>query len=121
MPSVLITSANRGLGYEFARQYAADGWRVFAACRHPESAINLQELAKSGLVTTLQMDVTDLQSVTQAAGMVDGAAIDVLLNSAGIIGTSNQTAGNMDYESWGEVGIVPRDVEIAKRSLPVRC
>jgi NAD(P)-dependent dehydrogenase (short-subunit alcohol dehydrogenase family) len=30
MPSILITSANRGLGLEFARQYAADGWRTSA-------------------------------------------------------------------------------------------
>jgi NAD(P)-dependent dehydrogenase (short-subunit alcohol dehydrogenase family) len=31
MPSALITGANRGLGLEFARQYLADGWRVYAA------------------------------------------------------------------------------------------
>ncbi|MEO7602243.1 MAG: SDR family NAD(P)-dependent oxidoreductase, partial [Sphingomicrobium sp.] len=30
MPSVLITGANRGIGLEFARQYAADGWSVIA-------------------------------------------------------------------------------------------
>ena len=31
--TVLVTGANRGLGLEFARQYAADGWKVYAACR----------------------------------------------------------------------------------------
>ena len=36
MPSALITGANRGLGFEFARQYLADGWNVYAACRDPE-------------------------------------------------------------------------------------
>ena len=41
MPSVLITGANRGLGLEFTRQYAADGWRVFAACRDPAGARDL--------------------------------------------------------------------------------
>ena len=35
MPTVLITGANRGLGLEFARQYAADGWSVIATCRNP--------------------------------------------------------------------------------------
>ena len=45
MPSILITGANRGLGFEFARQYGADGWRVFATCRHPIAAAALQELA----------------------------------------------------------------------------
>jgi hypothetical protein len=31
--AILITGANRGLGFEFASQYLAEGWRVFAACR----------------------------------------------------------------------------------------
>ena len=37
MPTVVVTSASRGIGREFVRQYAADGWRVIAACRHPEA------------------------------------------------------------------------------------
>jgi NAD(P)-dependent dehydrogenase (short-subunit alcohol dehydrogenase family) len=47
MPSVLITSANRGLGFEFAQQYARDGWRVFGACRHPERAHELEGLKRT--------------------------------------------------------------------------
>jgi len=31
MPTVMITGTKRGLGFEFVKQYAADGWRVFAA------------------------------------------------------------------------------------------
>ena len=45
MPSVLITGANRGLGLEFARQYLADGWQVYAACRDPSSASELRRFA----------------------------------------------------------------------------
>jgi len=45
MPTVMITGTNRGLGFEFVKQYAADGWRVFAACRHPTSADSLRLLA----------------------------------------------------------------------------
>ena len=45
MPSALITGANRGLGLEFARQYLAEGWQVYAACRDPESASELRRLA----------------------------------------------------------------------------
>ena len=43
-PSVLITGANRGLGLEFARQYAADGWQVIATCRRPSEASELTAL-----------------------------------------------------------------------------
>ena len=45
MPSALITGANRGLGLEFARQYVADGWQVYATCRDPDAASELRRLA----------------------------------------------------------------------------
>lgn len=47
MPSALITGANRGLGLEFARQYLANGWKVYAACRDPSSASELRRLAET--------------------------------------------------------------------------
>lgn len=53
MPSIMITSVNRGLGLEFARQYAADGWHVLAACRNPDTAAELQAPARTGCVTIL--------------------------------------------------------------------
>ena len=48
MPSVLITGANRGLGLEFAKHYAADGWQVYAGCRDLSSASKLRRLANTG-------------------------------------------------------------------------
>jgi NAD(P)-dependent dehydrogenase (short-subunit alcohol dehydrogenase family) len=101
MPSIMITSANRGLGLEFVRQYAADGWRIFAACRNPDAADDLHKL--TGAVTVLPMDVTDLSSVRHAAAGLHGESIDVLLNSAGIIGKPGQRTGHIDYESWEQV------------------
>jgi NAD(P)-dependent dehydrogenase (short-subunit alcohol dehydrogenase family) len=105
MPTVMITGANRGLGFEFAKQYAAGGWCVFAACRHPTSSESLRLLAEGskGLVEVVTMDVTDLRSVKQAAAQVGDGAIDVLINSAGIAGKPGQRAGNVDYESWATV------------------
>jgi NAD(P)-dependent dehydrogenase (short-subunit alcohol dehydrogenase family) len=50
MPSVLITGANRGLGLEFARQYLASGWQVYAGCREPSSASELRRLAFNAVV-----------------------------------------------------------------------
>ena len=105
MPSVLITGANRGLGFEFARQYLADGWRVFATCRNTVAADQLQHLAKSsgGKLTIVEMDVTDSASLRKAAAQINDVAIDVIINSAGVTGVSGQRAGNVDYESWPRV------------------
>ena len=113
MLTVLVTSANRGLGYEFARQYAAEGWHVFAACRHPLSAKNLEELATSGSIDVLEMDVTNSASIRQAAATIDGEPIDILLNTAGIMGVPNQTAGNMDM-----AGLGPRIFQPSRLHLP---
>jgi NAD(P)-dependent dehydrogenase (short-subunit alcohol dehydrogenase family) len=88
MPAVLITGANRGIGLEFARQYTADGWAVFAACRDPEAAKKLAALANGsgGKLIMLPMDVTDGGSVRRAARQLGNAAIDLLINNAGISG-----------------------------------
>jgi NAD(P)-dependent dehydrogenase (short-subunit alcohol dehydrogenase family) len=105
MPSVLITSANRGLGLEFAAQYLAADWRVYAACRHPQSAEQLRQLSeqKTDRISIVAMDVSSAPSVARAAASLGGAAIDVLINSAGIIGAPGQRTGNVDYESWAKV------------------
>jgi NAD(P)-dependent dehydrogenase (short-subunit alcohol dehydrogenase family) len=103
MPSILITSANRGLGLEFVRQYAADGWRIFAASRNPDAASDLQKLARAHAITVFPMDVTDPAGIRRAAAGLDDEPIDVLLNSAGIIGKPGQRVGNIDYESWAQV------------------
>ena len=69
MQSALITGANRGLGLEFARQYAADGWQVYAACRDPSSASELRRLADTSdhKLRIMALDVADAASVKAAA------------------------------------------------------
>jgi NAD(P)-dependent dehydrogenase (short-subunit alcohol dehydrogenase family) len=79
VPSVLITGANRGLGFEFAKQYLADGWQVYAACRDPDSASELRRLADASghKLRILNLDVTDLSGVKAAAAELDEQAIDL--------------------------------------------
>jgi NAD(P)-dependent dehydrogenase (short-subunit alcohol dehydrogenase family) len=101
MPTVVITSASRGIGREFVRQYAADGWRVIAACRHPEEvADELRGLG--GEVRPIAMDVTDLASV-EAVAREDDGPVDLLLNTAGIQGQLDDRPGNVNYVEWARV------------------
>ena len=103
--AVLITGANRGLGFEFASQYVADGWRVFTACRNPANASELRSLPQNigSMLNVVAMDVTDAESIRNAATQLKDITIDVLINSAGIAGLSGQKTGNVDYESWAYV------------------
>ncbi len=96
MSSVLITGANRGLGREFAAEYATDGWHVFATCRRPAEADQLKDLTRKAgdRVSILAMDVIDIESIRNAATRLKDAAIDVLINNAGIGGPRDQTTGH---------------------------
>jgi NAD(P)-dependent dehydrogenase (short-subunit alcohol dehydrogenase family) len=105
MATILITGASRGLGLEFTRQYLTEGWAVIAACRNPGAARGLRDLEpkSKGALTVVEIDVTDGASVKRAAGRLQGRAIDVLVNGAGIYGGSGQKLGSLDYEDWRQV------------------
>jgi NAD(P)-dependent dehydrogenase (short-subunit alcohol dehydrogenase family) len=97
MPSVLITGSNRGLGLEFARQYAADGFRVFATAR--SHSPELQALAKAHSKISLhRLEVTEASSVKALADELGGEPIDVLINNAGWMGPAQQRLGSIDYD-----------------------
>jgi NAD(P)-dependent dehydrogenase (short-subunit alcohol dehydrogenase family) len=99
-PAVLVTGANRGLGLEFARQYAALGWIVIATARNPDSAQELQALAAANpKILIEQLDVTDFDQVDALAEKYREQPIDVLLNNAGISGSPSpkQLFQRLDY------------------------
>lgn len=88
MQTVVVTGANRGIGLELARQYAADGWRVIATARKPEEAAALQEWARQGPGHRhlLPLEVTDegqLGAAVEAAGRLS-PALELLINNAGV-------------------------------------
>lgn len=101
MPTVVVTSSSRGIGREFVRQYAAEGWRVLAACRQPETvADDLHGLGDG--VRPIAMDVTDLSSV-EAVAHEDEEPIDLLVNSAGIMGHTSDGVGDVNFLEWAHV------------------
>ena len=105
MPTtILITGANRGLGLEFTRQYAASGWRIFACCRNPQTADALQQLKQqyAGNISLHALDVSDFQQIDLLAKALSGEKLDVLLNNAGIFPQGKEAFGSVDYEAWME-------------------
>jgi NAD(P)-dependent dehydrogenase (short-subunit alcohol dehydrogenase family) len=100
VPAVLVTGANRGLGFEFTRQYAALGWTVIATARSPEEAEELQALAASNdNILIEQLDVTDFAQIDALAEKYRNQPLDVLLNNAGISGSPSpkQLFQRLDY------------------------
>ncbi|MGE3623980.1 MAG: SDR family oxidoreductase [Bdellovibrionales bacterium] len=115
MTDVLVTGANRGIGLEFVRQYAAGGCEVIACARHPEKAGKLQELAgKHASIRIETLDVTDPSSVAALAAKLRDRPIDILINNAGIYSGApggagandddkSQDFGSIDAEAWDRV------------------
>lgn len=86
---VLITGANKGIGYEIAKQLGQKGFHVVIAARDEERGMNAaRSLAKNGIeVAFLQMDVADSKSVINAARIFSDKydRLDVLVNNAAIL------------------------------------
>jgi NAD(P)-dependent dehydrogenase (short-subunit alcohol dehydrogenase family) len=89
MNTALVTGANKGIGYEVARQLAGKGFQVFVGARNRDAGQKaVAKIAKEGgKAIFLEIDVADNPSVTVAAREFAKAAdhLDVLVNNAGII------------------------------------
>ena len=103
--TVLITGADRGIGLEFARQYANRGDTVIATCRHPESASELRALtARKKNASVERLDVGADHDIEVLARKYQGKPIDVLINNAGILGNvADQTLGTLSRSAFHNV------------------
>jgi NAD(P)-dependent dehydrogenase (short-subunit alcohol dehydrogenase family) len=82
--TALVTGANRGIGFEAARQLAPAGLDVILTARDPAAG---QAAAKELGVRFEQLDVSSDESVRDCAARLehDGVAVDVLVNNAGVL------------------------------------
>jgi NAD(P)-dependent dehydrogenase (short-subunit alcohol dehydrogenase family) len=119
MPTSLITGANKGLGFETARQLVAAGHQVWIGARDTGRGQQAADQLGAGFV---QLDVTDDASV--AAAVENVGALDVLVNNAGISGgriaPSDATAGYMRrvYETnvFGPVRVLHAFIPLLEKS-----
>ncbi len=98
MPTLLIIGASRGLGLEFVRQYAADGWRVLATVREISQGRTVSEAGAEVYIC----DVADMASIRRLASTLADQKLDMVLHSAGIYGES-QDFGSVDPDKFLEV------------------
>jgi NAD(P)-dependent dehydrogenase (short-subunit alcohol dehydrogenase family) len=92
--TVLITGANRGIGLEYARQFAAKGYNVIGTARDPAAATELRAIIER----IEALDVADAASVAALAKRLDGIAIDILINNAGVGGRDDNDLASVDFE-----------------------
>jgi len=100
--TVLITGANKGIGFETARQLAKRGFAVFVGSRDiAKGRAAAQSLCDEGYEATfIQLDVTDPVSIKQAAGTFSQKAshLDVLINNAAILEDHGETIVKLNPE-----------------------
>lgn len=91
MATIVITGANRGIGLELGRQYAARGDEVIAVVRKTSD-----ELAATGAKVHEGIDVSDDESVLNFKRALGDKQIDVLINNAGILSSEDMIDMNYD-------------------------
>jgi NAD(P)-dependent dehydrogenase (short-subunit alcohol dehydrogenase family) len=119
MPTVLITGANRGIGLALSREYVDREWNVIGACRSPDQASGLKQLAATHDVRIVPLDVRDRGSIDALAHALADLRIDVLLNNAGVLGHDAPLA-DFDAAAWRDVLEINllAPIDLARAFLP---
>ena len=80
----LVTGANKGIGFEIARNLGAQGYAILVGARdEARGQTAVKKLAAEGLLATfIKIDLNDLDSLHIAGNTID--SLDLLVNNAGI-------------------------------------
>jgi len=108
MKTVLITGANRSIGFEIARQLLKQGYYVYLGARDLTKGQDAAAQLKSeGLnnVEAIRIDVSNAESIREARQELGEkiGSLDVLINNAGILGGMEQKALTVDVDTVREV------------------
>lgn len=108
MKTVLITGANKGIGFETAKQLAQSGYFVYLGSRDKVKGIDAIKILKdSGIsnIELVELDVSDTDSIKSARKELESKtdALDVLINNAGIPGTQPQNISSIKIEDLRKV------------------
>ncbi|NEM04723.1 SDR family NAD(P)-dependent oxidoreductase [Geodermatophilus normandii] len=114
MTVTLITGANKGIGYETARQLLELGHRVWIGARDVERG---EKAAAELGARSVQLDVTDDASVGSALAAIDTAEgrLDVLVHNAGVLETGLDGPAALRSFDTNAVGIV----RVTEAALPL--
>jgi NAD(P)-dependent dehydrogenase (short-subunit alcohol dehydrogenase family) len=130
MKSVLITGANRSIGLETAKQLSQKGLFVYLGTRDLEKGeVVVKELNENGFqnIKAIEIDVTDSDSIVAAKNIVESeqGKLDILINNAGVLGTSPQPASDtsiadiqkvFDTNFFGVIQVTQTFLELLKKS-----
>lgn len=98
-PTVLITGSNRGIGFEFVRQFSARDWNIIATVRNPEAATDLHTLADTDPDIVIEtLDVTDHAGIDALADKYSSRPIDILLLNAAMGPSGISSLANLDFD-----------------------
>ncbi len=105
MKTVLITGANKSIGFETAKQLLDLGYYVYLGSRDPEKGADAVAQLNSKNVEAIKIDVSDEQSVNEASKIIGDKidSLDVLINNAGISGGFPQSPTTTSIETMREV------------------
>lgn len=105
LKNVIITGANRGIGFELTKQFSAAGYHVLATARKPLQAVKLIELADDdeNNISIFKLDVTSKLSVDNFGKTISDMPVEILVNNAGILDTYESSIDNINLVDFAEV------------------
>ncbi|MFD2178360.1 SDR family oxidoreductase [Veronia pacifica] len=99
METVLITGASRGIGLELTRQFLRLDYRVISTYRGQPSE-QLNSLLSHDALTLYELEVTDDSSINELVARLGSSKIDILINNAGVLGSTEQALNTVEVNDW---------------------